>query len=185
MFFEIVEVLLVRALIERQLRFSALLVAGSDVRQTQSIASVRQIGVELQRPREFRDGIGIFFLVEIQIAQLQMGLRQLRIEREGLLQKRSDFAGIETGTLSAAAFPEAHGVVILRAGIRGLQLREATEALKHFIRMIRRAIGRARQEEVRTRIGGIQIRGLEERRNGLVILAARIKRHAQANGQAR
>jgi len=77
---EVGEVLRAKLLIHLQLVLGLILFAGADVGLAESIMSVGEIGVELEGALVVRDGLGVFGLIGIEIAQLQLGIGERGVE---------------------------------------------------------------------------------------------------------
>jgi len=86
--------------------------SGADVGLRQAVVDVGKVGIEVAGPQIFGDGFGIFALVRIQIAELQMGFCQIGSKRNGFFQEGFDLREIDVGILRAFALPETDRVVI-------------------------------------------------------------------------
>src|SRR2546429_4742397 len=82
-------------LINLKLLLGAVPVAGANISLAEAIVSVGKIGTEFQRARILGDGLGIFILVGVEIAQLQVRLRELGVDRQRFAQQRFDLMKIE------------------------------------------------------------------------------------------
>jgi len=125
---QVCEVLLAQFLVGLELFLSFVLFAHVHVGLAKTIVRVSRIGIYFESTLVFWNCIAIFVLIRIEIAELQVRVGEGRIESVGFLQQRIDLRQVETRILRAFPFPEAHGVVILRAAIVGLLVREAVKA---------------------------------------------------------
>ena len=75
-----------RVVLPMSLLLGAAFFAGSNVRLAQAIVSVGEIAIEFKRMQILGDGVGIFVLVGVEIAQLQVRFGELGIERQRVLQ---------------------------------------------------------------------------------------------------
>src|SRR5467141_1592679 len=83
---EVGQVLFAGSLIDLELLLGADFLAGSNVRLAQPVVSVGEIGIEFKRTHILGDGAGIFILVGVEIAQLQVRFCEPGIERQRVLQ---------------------------------------------------------------------------------------------------
>ena len=72
------------------------------------------------------------------------------------------------------SLPETDCVVVLRAGIVGLQLRKSPEPLDYLVGLARRTVVGLRQEEIAARVRRIEIGSAKQRLDRVVIDAARV-----------
>src|SRR5438445_1576649 len=99
------EVLFAEPLIDLKLLLGAILFSGADISLAKTIVSVSKIGIELEGARILRDGLGVFILVGVEIAQLQVRFPKFGIERQRFAEQGFDLAKIQAGILGALALP--------------------------------------------------------------------------------
>src|SRR6266576_205364 len=99
------EVLFAEPPIHLELLLCTVLFAGANVSLAKTILSVSKIGIELKRADILRDGLGILILIGVEIAELQVGLRELGVERQRFAQQGFDLMEIQAGILGAPALP--------------------------------------------------------------------------------
>src|SRR5881398_2527649 len=99
------EVLFAEPPIHLELLLGTVLFAGANVSLAQTIVSVSKIGIELKRADILRDGSGMLILVGVEIAELQVGFRQLGVEGQRFAQQGFDLMEIQAGILGALALP--------------------------------------------------------------------------------
>src|SRR6185312_1945020 len=92
-------------LIYLQLCLRKFILFGVHVGLAQPVVHVRQVRIQLTRPDVFRNGLGIPGLVRIKIPQLQVGLGQLVIECDRLLQQAFDLLQIHPSILRPLSLP--------------------------------------------------------------------------------
>ena len=102
---EIGEVLFAEPLIHLELLLGAVLFAGANVSLAKTIVSVSKIGIELKRADILPDGLDIFILVGVEIAELQVRFRKFGVERQRFVQQGFDLMEIQAGILGALALP--------------------------------------------------------------------------------
>src|SRR5437660_10276480 len=102
---EVGQMLLANFLVDLELLLGAAFFAGANIRLPQTVVSVGQIGIEFQRALILRNRFYIFILVGVEIAQLQVSFRELRIELQRLSEQRFDLMQIPAGILGPPALP--------------------------------------------------------------------------------
>src|SRR5881409_1686923 len=112
--FSVCDLLLVQALVQRELLPRAVLVLGADKSLSQAVMRVGETWVELDGPLVLADGIRITALVGVEGAQLQVRIGERRVELDGTLEQRLDRAQVDLLLLISLAFPQAHRIVELR-----------------------------------------------------------------------
>ncbi len=185
LFVEIGEMLRAELLIEGELGLREIFLIGADVGLAEAIVRVGQIGIERDGALVVRDRCGVVRLVGVKIAELKLRFGERRIERDRFFEKRFDFVQIDAGILRAFPLPHAHRVVILRAAVARLEFGETAKALDDFVGLAGRAVVGAREERIEARVAGAEIGGAEERRDGVIVFAERVERHAEADLETR
>jgi hypothetical protein len=99
------EVPLSQALIYLKFLLGAIFLASSYIRLAQTIVSIRQVRIQFARPNVLWYRVGILLLIRIKITQLQVGIRELRIEAYGLFQQGLNLLQIQIRVFSALALP--------------------------------------------------------------------------------
>ena len=90
---------------------------------------IRKIRIQFECAHILGNGLVIFMLVGVEIAQLHVGFGKLLIECDRLLQQGLDRLKIEAGVFSPLSLPQTHRVIVLRQRIAGLKLRITAESL--------------------------------------------------------
>ena len=88
------------------------------------------------------------------------------------------------GRFSFGTLPQAHGVVVEGATVAWLEFGETPESLDDFVGLPGGTVVRAGEERIDASICGAEVGGAQQGNDGVVIFADRIKRHAEADGQA-
>ena len=97
--------LLANFLVDLKLLLGTPFFSGANIRLPQPVVSIGQIGIEFQRALILWNRFYIFILAGVEIAQLQVSFRELRIELQRLGQQRFDLMHIQAGILGPPAFP--------------------------------------------------------------------------------
>src|SRR5260221_774169 len=103
---QVCEVLLAQFLVGLELFLSFVLFAHVHVGLAKTIVRVRQIGIYFESTLVLGNCNKIFVLIRIEIAELQVGVGEGRIEGVGFLQQGVDLRHVQTRILRALPFPE-------------------------------------------------------------------------------
>src|SRR3989442_7513441 len=101
---------------------------------------IRKVRTQFKSADIFRDGLGILLLFRAQIAQLQVRLRERRLEFNRSLQQRLDLMEIQAGILSPPSLPQAHRVVIRGPSVARLKPRKAAESFDDLLGLAWRTV---------------------------------------------
>src|SRR5271154_6908325 len=148
-------------LVYLQLLLGGVFFASADVGLAQAIVSVGEVRVEFECALVVRDGIGVFGLIGVEIAQLELGLGKGGVEFNRFREQRFDLVEIEAGILRALSLPQAHRVVIEGAAIARLEVGKTAESLDDFAGLAGRTVVGAREKWIDAWIRGTQVRGVQ------------------------
>src|SRR5580692_8440755 len=144
-------------LVYLQLLLGAVFFAGADVGLAQAIVGVGEVRVEFEGALVVRDGVGVFGLIGIEIAQLELGIGEGGVEFNRFCEQRFDLVEIEAGILRALSLPQAHRVVIEGAAIARLEVGKTAKSLNDFVGLAWRTVVRTGEKWVDTGIRGTQV----------------------------
>src|ERR1700680_2975743 len=147
--------------INRKLFLGAVFLSDADVGLPQAVADIGQVRIELAGFLIFRYGVGILVLVGVEIAQLQVYLRRLWIQRQRCFQQRFDLMEVKAGIFRSLSLPQTHGVVVVGARVSRLKFRKTAESLDHFLRLAGRTVVGLGQKEITVGIGRVEISPLQ------------------------
>src|SRR5271156_2949974 len=172
-----------QALINVEFLLGAIFLAGVNIVLAKTVMRVGQIGVQVEGADVFGYSHGVIALVRVEVAELYVSFGQLRIERNSLLEQGFYLVKIEVGVLSTLPLPQAHRVIVGGMGVVGLEFVKAAESPGYIFSLVWRTIVSLGKKIITARIGGIKVGGREQRFDCVVVLTARVQRHAQSDLQ--